>query len=113
MKRSLLRCSILHTQYVKMTARNQGNTPNLIQTVGSGFQSGPNVISRATRIVKFYFSTLDSGPIVYNVGSMNDCLIKMHYKDAWSPVPIECPGTLCGVVIISASTDNLVNIQLF
>jgi len=48
------RFSVLHSQYVKLTARNQGNTPNLIQEVGSGYQVGPNVISRATKIVKFF-----------------------------------------------------------
>ena len=43
------RFSVLHSQYVKLTARNQGNTPNLIQEVGSGYQVGPNVISRAKK----------------------------------------------------------------
>ena len=28
------------------------------------------------------FATVDSGPIVYNVAHLNDCYIKMHYKDA-------------------------------
>ena len=42
------RFSVLHSQYVKITARNQGNVPNLIQEVGSGYQVGTNVISRAT-----------------------------------------------------------------
>ena len=28
------------------------------------------------------FATVDSGPVVYNVAHMNDCIIKMHYKDA-------------------------------
>ena len=81
--------------------------------MGSGFQVGTNVISRATRIVKFFipgkkctrsgilqfengtaqpkffdyhfmiyaynnFSTTE----VFNVGRMNDCFIKLHYKDA-------------------------------
>jgi len=28
------------------------------------------------------YSTVDSGPGAYNVGRLNDCFIKMHYKDA-------------------------------
>jgi len=28
------------------------------------------------------YSTVDSGPGAFNVGRMNDCFIKMHYKDA-------------------------------
>jgi len=28
------------------------------------------------------FATVDSGPVVYNVAHLNDCIIKMHYKDA-------------------------------
>ena len=107
------RFTILFSKYVKITARNQGNTPNLIQEIGSGYQVGTDVISRATKIVKFYipgkkftrngilqyengtsqtkffdyhfmiyaysnFSTTE----VFNVGRLNDCFIKMHYKDA-------------------------------
>jgi len=48
------RFTILHSQYVKITARNQGNVPNLVQEIGSGFQVGTDVISRATKIVKFF-----------------------------------------------------------
>ena len=107
------RYSVLFSKYVKIIAPNQGNVPNLIQEIGSGFQVGTNVISRATRIVKFLipgkkftrngilqyengtpqtkffdyhfmiyaysnFSTTE----VFNVGRLNDCFIKMHYKDA-------------------------------
>jgi len=107
------RFSMLHSKYVKITARNQGNTPNLIQEIGSGFQVGTNTVSRATRIVKFFvpgrkftrngilqyeggttqpkffdyhfiiyaysnFSTVET----FNVGRLNDCFIKIHYKDA-------------------------------
>ncbi|AIF71518.1 putative capsid protein [McMurdo Ice Shelf pond-associated circular DNA virus-7] len=28
------------------------------------------------------FATVDSGPVVYNVAHINDCIIRMHYKDA-------------------------------
>jgi len=28
------------------------------------------------------YSTIDAGGIAYNVGRLNDCFIKMHYKDA-------------------------------
>jgi len=28
------------------------------------------------------FSTSSTVPLVYNVGRLNDCFIKMHYKDA-------------------------------
>ena len=28
------------------------------------------------------FATVDSGPVVYNPAFLNDCFIKMHYKDA-------------------------------
>jgi len=28
------------------------------------------------------FQTVDSGPLVYQVASLNDCFIKLHYKDA-------------------------------
>jgi len=28
------------------------------------------------------FSTVDAPPIVYNIARLNDCFIKMHYKDA-------------------------------
>jgi len=48
------RFSVLFTKYVKITAGNQGNTPSGIQTVGSGFQTGTNTISRTTKIVKFF-----------------------------------------------------------
>ena len=48
------RYSVLHSQYVKITARNQGNVPNLVQEIGSGFQVGTDVISRATKIVQFF-----------------------------------------------------------
>jgi len=100
-----------------MRAPNQGNTPSGVQAVGSGFQVGPNTISRATRIVKFYipgkkftrngilqyekgssqlkffdyhfmiyacsnFSTVDTPALAYNVGRLNDCFVKMYYKDA-------------------------------
>ena len=109
--------SILHTQYVKMTAPNMGNQAAGIQAVGSGYQVGVSTLSRATKIVKFFipgrkiskngviqyengstqvkffdfnfiiyvysnFSTVDSGPFTYNVASLNDCFIKLHYKDA-------------------------------
>jgi len=110
------RFTILFSKYVKLTAPNQGNNASGIQTIGSGFQTGTNTISRATRIVKFYipgnkftknriiqyengstqikffdyhfmiyaysnFSTVDSG-LVNKVGRLNDCFIKMFYKDA-------------------------------
>jgi len=28
------------------------------------------------------FSTVDTPALAYNVGRLNDCFIKMHYKDA-------------------------------
>jgi len=109
------RFTVLFTKYVKMTAPNMGNTPTGLQVVGSGFQTGTPVISRATRIVKFFvpnkkvtrsgilqyennsqqvkffdhhfmiyaysnYNTSDT--LGFNVGRMNDCNIKMHYKDA-------------------------------
>jgi len=48
------RYSVLAQKYVKLTAPNQVNTPTGTQRVGSGFQTGTNTISRATRIIKFY-----------------------------------------------------------
>jgi len=100
-----------------MTAPNMGIDPSGIQTVGSGFATGTQQVSRATRIVKFYipgskftknrilqyenglpqvkffdyhfmiyaysnYSTIGPGTGAFNVGRLNDCFIKMYYKDA-------------------------------
>jgi|GEM_PF-3528258 len=111
------RYSVLFQKFVKIKAPNQGIDPALIQVLGSGFATGGDVISRATRIVKFWvpgkrftksgilqyengttqvkffdyhffiypysnYSTSSAFPLVFNVGRMNDCFIKMFYKDA-------------------------------
>jgi hypothetical protein len=111
------RFTVLHSKYVKLTAPNMGIDPALIQVLGSGFASGGEVISRATRIVKFWvpgkkfsksgilqyengsaqvklvdyhffiyaysnYSVSSAFPLVFNVGRLNDCHIKMHFKDA-------------------------------
>lgn len=111
------RYTVLAQKYVTIKAGNTGINPSGIQTVGSGFATGTETISRTSRIVKMYvpgrkftrngilqyengtpqtkffdyhfvlyaysnFSTVDSGPTAFNVGRLNDCFIKMHYKDA-------------------------------
>jgi len=38
----------------KIKAGNQGNTPTGTQTAGSGFQTGTDTVSRATKIFKIY-----------------------------------------------------------
>jgi len=48
--------TLLHSKYVKMTAPNMGIQPTGIQQVASGFATGAQQISRATRIVNFYVS---------------------------------------------------------
>jgi len=110
------RYSILYTKYVKMMAPRMGNIASGVQIPGSGYEIGPSVLSRATKIVNFFvpgrkiskngilqyenqstqvkfldfhfimyaysnYSTIDSG-FVYNVARLNDCFIKLHYKDA-------------------------------
>jgi len=110
------RFTILFSKYVKIKAPNMGIQPTGIQQVGSGFATGTQQISRATRIVKFYvpgtkfkrdriiqcengtgqikifdyhfmiyaYSNYDTGAGLasYNVGRLNDCFIRMFYKDA-------------------------------
>ena len=44
------RYTILKSKFIKLRAPNQGNQPIGTQTVGSGFQTGTNNISRATRM---------------------------------------------------------------
>ena len=52
------RFTILFSKYVKITAPNTGINSTGVQTVGSGFAEGTPLISRATRIVKFYIPGL-------------------------------------------------------
>jgi len=76
------RFTVLHSKYVKLTAPNMGIDPALIQVLGSGFASGGEVISRATRIVKFWvpgkkFSK--SGILQYENGSAQVKFFDYHF----------------------------------